>query len=171
MIRPDKKLLRIGSIVLIAAIVMLGTGITLYFTNTSSQINFSVTPGTPYTVATRNVSSGTDLEYSVTLNANANISVYLISPEGYHLGTETANVSSTITGTVVSNTSGNWSLIILNTGGTKADLSATFSYLNFQMIFFLVFGVILVPSGLVLIYLYFYSKKLEKKREKFRNLN
>jgi len=171
MIRPDKKLLRIGSIVLVVAIVLLGTAITLYFSSTSSEINFTAAPGTPYIVAVKNVSSGTDLEYSVTLNTNSNVSVYVLSPDGIHLDARTANVSSTLTGTVVSNVSGNWSLVVLNIGGTKAVLSASFSDLDFEMIFLLVFGVVLVPSGLVLIYIYFYSKKLEKRRERFRNLN
>ena len=67
-------------------------------------------------VAHKNVSSGTELEYSVTLEGNANISVYVLSPDGLHMGTETMNASSTLSEAVVSNTSGNWSLVILNHG-------------------------------------------------------
>ena len=171
MIRPDKKLLRIGTIVLVAAIVLLGTGIALYFADTSSALNFTATPGIPYMVAHKNVSSGTELEYSVTLEGNANISVYLLSPDGLRMGTETMNTSSTLSETVVSNTSGNWSLVILNHGDKNALLSATFSDLNFEMIFLIVFGIVLIPSGLILIYIYFYSRKMERRRERFRNLN
>ena len=87
------------------------------------------------------------------------------------MGTETMNASSTLSETVVSNTSGNWSLVILNHGDKNALLSATFSDLNFEMIFLIVFGIVLIPSGLVLIYIYFYSRKMERRRERFRNLN
>ena len=171
MIRPDKKLVRIGSIVLVAAIILLGSGIALYFSNTSSTLDLTVSPASPYVISQKNVSSGTELQYTVTLNSDQNISVYVLSPEGVDFGLKTLNTSSTVSGIVVSNSSGNWSLVVFNHGSEKAAVSATFSDLTFSMLFLIVFGIVLIPSGLVIIYIYFYSRKVEKRREKFRNLN
>jgi flagellar basal body-associated protein FliL len=171
MIRPDKKIVRIGTIVLVAAIILLGSGIALYFSNTSSTLELTVSPGSPYVVSQKNVSPGTELQYSVTLTSNQNISVYVLSPKGADLGLKTINTSSTISNIVISNSSGKWSLVILDHGSGKATISATFSDLTFSMIFLIVFGIVLIPSGLVIIYVYFYSRKVEKRRERFRNLN
>jgi heme/copper-type cytochrome/quinol oxidase subunit 2 len=95
----------------------------------------------------------------------------VLSPEGVDFGLKTLNTSSTVSGIVVSNSSGNWSLVVFNHGSEKAAVSATFSDLTFSMLFLIVFGIVLIPSGLVIIYIYFYSRKVEKRREKFRNLN
>lgn len=171
MIRPDKKILRIGSAVLVAAIILLGSGIVLYFSNTNSTLDLTVLPSTPYVVSQKNVSSGTELQYTVTLDGNQNISVYVISPAGFDFGLKTVNTSSTISDMVLSNSSGNWSLVIFDHGSGAAKVSATFSDLTFNMLFLIVFGIVLIPSGLVIIYIYFYSRKVEKRREKIRNLN
>lgn len=171
MIRPDKKIVRVGTIVLVAAIILLGSGIAMYFSNTSSTLDLTLSPGSPYVISQKNVSSGTELQYTVTLNNNQNVSVYVLSPEGVDFGLKSANTSSTISGIVVSNTSGNWSLVIIDHGSGKATVSATFSDLTFSMLFLIVFGIVLIPSGLVIIYIYFYSRKVEKRRERFRNLN
>ena len=57
MIRPDKKLVRIGSIVLVAAIILLGSGIALYFSNTSSTLDLTVSPASPYVISQKKLSS------------------------------------------------------------------------------------------------------------------
>lgn len=171
MIRPDKKILRIGSVVLVAAIIMLGSGIFLYFSNTNSTLDLTVLPATPHVVSQKNVSSGTELQYTVTLNSNQNISVYVLSPQGFYFGLKTLNTSSTISDIVISNSSGNWSLVIFDHGSGSATVSVTFSDLTFSMLFLIVFGIVLIPCGLVIIYIYFYSRKVEKRRERIRNLN
>ncbi|WP_393971364.1 hypothetical protein OXIME_001638 [Oxyplasma meridianum] len=171
MLRPDKKILRVGSVVVVAAIILLGSGIYLYFSNTSSNPDLTVSPATTFIVSQKNVSSGTELQYTVTLKSNQSISVWVLSPQGIHLGVKTIKSSTTLSDTVLSNVSGKWSLVIFNHGGTTAEISATFSDLTFSMLFLIVFGIVLIPSGLVMIYIYYYSKKVEKRRERIRNLN
>jgi hypothetical protein len=171
MFRPRKKLVLQIALILI----ILSVGLFVY---SASEIHSSVsTSSASIGVAkefniSRNASAGFYLEYSITATpSNHDILVYLISPTGAH--TQGKYFSNTNGGSSVfiANSSGTWRLVVVNAGNSSATVSASFGTINQNVIYGTIVGFISIISGAVLIFLYVYSRAMQKKRERLRGFS
>lgn len=171
MLRPRKKLvLQIAIILIILSVVL--------FVYSASEIHSSVSSSSESIGAsnefniTRNASAGYYLEYSITATpSNHDIFVYLISPTGAHSQGKHFDNLNGGSSVVIANSSGTWTLVVVNAGNTSATVSASFGTIDQNVIYATIIGFISIISGAALIFIYTYTRAMQKKRERLRGFS
>lgn len=168
--RPNRrKLLRIGVILIVVSVVLFGVSVLLIEGNVSTANNVSISPGSSYTLSAGHVQSGDDVDYKVLSNlADFNATVYVSYGNGDTAGQINITNSPSGSDVFVSQESGNISLVIHNPGSKAISIDASMGSIGYQAILTTVFGFVLILSGGSLIGVYFYSRYMEKRKEKFR---
>lgn len=166
--RPKRsRALKIGAAFIVASLVLFSLSVYLIESNTASANNVKIAPGSSYTLSNGYVSAGDDIDYTVTTNLAAfNITTYLTVSSGSSFGNESAVQKSSLTGVVVSTASGNVSLIIKNTGSQAISVDATVGKIIYTTLLSVIFGLVLLPSGIVLVGVYYYSRHVERRKER-----
>ncbi len=168
--RPNRKrLLQIGAILIVASLVLFALSVYIIDSNAVSKKNITIGPGSTYTLVKGHVSAGDDIDYSIAsptgLNATS-ISSYLSFDTGDTAGYVNATNTSSITNVVVSPYTGNVSLVITNNGPSTIVVDASVGIVDYVSLMTIVFGIALLPSGFALAGIYYYSRHVERKKEK-----
>ena len=166
--RPARSRIRkIGALMMIASLVLFSLSVYLVDSNTASASNVTIAPGNSYTLTKGYVSAGDDIDYTVTSNLAAfNITTHLAVDSISSFGNETAIQKSSITDVVVSHSSGNVSLVITNTGAHSISVDASLGTIGYPTLLSVIFGFVLLPSGIALLGLYYYSRHIERRKER-----
>lgn len=166
--RPKRsRILKIGGILIVASIVLFAVSVYLIESNTTSASSISIAPGNTYTLTGGFVNSGDDIDYTVTSNFSTfNITAFVSITSGTIFGNETAVKKSSLTGVYVSPGSGNISLTIRNTGTQTINIDASIGTIGYSTLLTVIFGFVLLPSGIVLVGVYYYSRHAERRKEK-----
>ena len=166
--RPRRnRIAKIGAVLIIASLVLFSLSVYLVTSNTTSANNVTIAPGSSYTISNGYVSAGDDIDYTVTTNlASFNITTSLTVSSGTSFGNENATQKSSLTEVVVSPGSGNVSLVIKNTGSQSINVDATVGKIVYTTLLAVVTGLVLLPSGIVLVGLYYYSRHVENRKER-----
>ncbi len=166
--RPNRRrLLKIGGILIIVSIVLFSLSVYLIDQNTVNAQNVTIGPGSSYTLFKGQISAGDDIDYSVTTTLNPfNVTSYLKFDTGATAAYVNATNSSSVTNVIVSHSSGNVSLVIVNTGSGSISVDLSVGSVDYATLLTLVFGFVLLPSGIVLVGIYAYSRYVERKKEK-----
>jgi hypothetical protein len=166
--RPRRnRIAKIGAVFIIASMVLFSLSVYLVTSNTSLANNVTIAPGSSYTLSDGYVSAGDDIDYTVSTNlASFNITTYLFVSSGNSFGNGSATQKSSLTGVVVSPSSGNVSLVIKNTGSQSINVDASVGKIVYTTLLTVVTGLVLLPSGIVLVGLYYYSRHVEKRKER-----
>lgn len=166
--RPKRsRILKIGGVLIIASLVLFSISIYLVESNTSSVNNVQIAPGSTYKFVNGNVTAGDDIDYTVTSNLIAfNITTQLVVSSSSPFGNETALQKSSLTNVVVSPSSGTISLFIKNTGNQTINIDASVGTIGYPTLLTVIFGFVLLPSGIVLVALFYYSRHVERRKER-----
>ncbi len=166
--RPNRKrLLKIGGVLIIVSVVLFTLSVYLINTNTVSAQNVTILPGTTYTLSKGHISAGDDIDYSITTTLNPfNVTSYLKYDTGSTAAYVNATNSSSVTNVIVSHSAGNVSLVIVNTGQQSISVDVSVGSVDYFTLLTLVFGFVLLPSGIVLVGIYSYARYVERKKEK-----
>ena len=166
--RPRRgRIMKIGAIFIIASLALFSVSVYLVESNSASASGISVSPGSSYTLSGKYVNAGDDIDYTVTSTLAAfNISVYVSVSSGSAFGKETALQKSSLTGVYVSPATGNVSLVIKNTGPRSINIDASIGTIGYPTLLTIIFGFVLLPSGMVLVGLYYYSRHVERRKER-----
>ena len=167
--RPNRRrLLKIGAIFILVSIVLFSLSVYLIDSNTVTQKSITIVPGGSYNLLKGHVSAGDDIDYSITTTTlnTFNVTSYLQYDTGATAAYANATNSSSVTNVIVSHYSGNLSLVIVNKGSSTIYVSASIGSIDYVTLLTLVFGFVLLPSGIVLVGIYSYSRYVERKKEK-----
>lgn len=166
--RPNRKRLqKIGIVLVIVSVLLFSLSVFLIYSNTAHASNVSIGPGSSYTLNMGNVSAGDDIDYSVSTNLQMfNLTTYLSYNTGASAGYVNVTNSSSVTKVIVSPDSGNVSLVIKNTGSYTINVDASIGIVDYYTLVSLVFGFVLLPSGIVILGVYYYSRYVERQKEK-----
>ena len=166
--RPRRsRIIRIGALLIIASLVLFSLSVYLVESNTASAQNISIGPGGSYTLTDRNVSAGDDIDYTVTSTLTTfNVSAYLYVSSGSHFGSENATQKSSLTGVVVSPGSGVLSLTVRNTGSQTINIDVSVGTIGYTTLLTIITGLVFLPSGVVLVGIYYYSRHVERRKER-----
>ncbi len=166
--RPRRgRILKIGAILIIVSLALFSVSVYLVESNSTSASGVNISPGGSYTLSGKYVNAGDDIDYTVTSNVAAfNISAYVSVSSGSSFGNETALQKSSLTGVYVSPATGNISLIIKNTGSQTISVDASLGTIGYPTLLTIIFGFVLLPSGMVLIALYYHSRHVERRKER-----
>ncbi|MFG1518912.1 MAG: hypothetical protein AAE977_00345 [Thermoplasmataceae archaeon] len=160
-----KWILRIGTALIVASVVLLGISGFGIFSNNHINVPVTLAAGHSYVINSSNqVSSGDDLNYAVSTNSG-NVSVLLLQPDGTVFSKNFVTVSSPLNNVIVANQSGIWSLSIYNNGTKAANLTVSFGHLPLTDEVLLYLGFALLPSGVVLVLLTAMIRRKERKME------
>lgn len=166
--RPNRKrMLKLGGVMILVSILLFSASIYLIDANTVSHNNVSIPAGSSFSMLKGHVSAGDDIDYSVTSNLNGlNVTTYL----SYDTGVTTTHVTSSnvsrVTSVVVAPASGNLSLVIVNNGPSAINVDISIGSVDYVTLMTTVFGFVLLPSGIALIGIYIYARRVEKRKEK-----
>ncbi len=168
--RPNRKRLQQVGIVLIAAsLVFFALSVYIIDSNSVHQNYISISPGSTYTLAKGQVSAGDDIDYSIISPTGTNatsVSAHLSYDTGAAAAYVNATNTASITKVVVSPYTGNVSLVITNNGASTIIVDASVGVVNYLSLMTIVFGIALLPSGFALVGIYFYSRRVERRKEK-----
>lgn len=166
--RPNRKrILKLGVILLAASIVLFSLSVYLLDSNSVRNDSITIGPGSSYTLVKGHINAGDDIDYSITTNVNnINVTSYLSYDTGATAAHVNATNTSSVTSTIVSPYTGNVSLVIVNTGSSTISVDASVGTVNYVTLVTLVFGFVLLPSGIALVGIYYYSRIVERRKEK-----
>lgn len=176
MFRPNRRrIMKIGIVLIIASVVLFSISMVQFSLGTSNYKNLQIGPSSTVKFYKNSVSAGGDLEYSLepvsvnyTTATGYNLTSYLISPSGQVFANSTM-AGNGVSHVIIPATSGNWTLVVINNNANSvANVSITYGQVDYFTIFTTVFGFVLLPSGIALVGLYYYSLREEKKRDRFR---
>lgn len=166
--RPNRKrLLKIGGVMILASILLFSASIYLIDSNVASQNNISIPAGSSYTLHKGTISAGDDIDYSVSSNLNGlDVAAYVLFDHGVTAGYTNSTNSTRLSNVIVSPVSGNASLVIVNHGTGTINVDASIGSVDYLTLITTVFGFVLLPSGIALIGIYFYARRVERRKEK-----
>lgn len=166
--RPRRgRILKIGIVLIIASVVLFSLSAYLVKSDTSSSHNIKISPGGTYALREGYVNAGDDIDYTVTSTIAAfNVTTQLSLASGGLFGNETATQKSSLTDVVVSPASGNVTLLIKNTGSQAISIDASVGSIGYPTLLTVIFGFVLLPSGIVLVGINFYSRHVERRKER-----
>ena len=160
-----KWTMRTGLILIAVSVVLLGiSGYGILSTN-NNQFTKVIPEGGYMTVNTTGVSQGDEIAYTV--STTGNVSVELIGPSGIVSSNYTVSPSTPLNRVVVSNASGVWTVKIYNTQAGQSYVHGSLGYIAVTDTAMLYLGLALLPSGVVLLLLYFSIRRKEKKLSDF----
>lgn len=172
--RPNRKrLLQIGAILVIVSVVLFSLSVYLVNANTVTKKGIAIAPGASYHLSKGGVSAGDDMYYGVspTIITNySSVTSYLEYGTGATAAYMNASNSATINKVFVSPYSGNVSLVIVNNGANTIYVNANLGIMGYPVLISIVLGIALLPSGAALIIIHFYAKRVEKRKEKIRQV-
>lgn len=166
--RPRRsRIIKLGAILIIASLVLFSLSVYMVESNTVSTKSVSIGPGGTYTLTDKNVSAGADIDYTITSTLTSfNVTTYLAVSSGSHFGNDSATQKSSLTGVVVSPSSGVLTLTIKNTGSQTINVDISVGTIGYGTLLTIVFGLVLLPSGIVLVGIYYYSRHVERRKER-----
>ncbi len=161
-----KWTMRTGLILIAVSVVLLGiSGYGILSTN-NNQFTKVIPEGGYITVnTTTGVSQGDEIAYTV--STTGNVSVELIGPSGIVSSNYTVSPATPLNKVVVSNASGVWAVKIYNTQAGQSYVHGSLGYIAVADTAMLYLGLALLPSGVVLLMLYFSIRRREKKLSDF----
>ncbi|MEM3675538.1 MAG: hypothetical protein QXV22_00610 [Thermoplasmataceae archaeon] len=173
LIRPNtKRMLRIGEIAILISVLIFGISIYTLDHSILSENNRYIQPGGTFSMVIYNVSQGDDIEYTVsTLGYPENVTGTLLSPSGYAVEHFSMNGTSQINKVLISNSSGNWTLILKNWGSSAAEINANVGDIGSLVLYLVVIGFILLPFGIVMLGLYAFTRRHQRERERRRGFS
>jgi len=165
-------MLRIGELAILASVVIFATSVYSLDHSITSENNRYIQPGDTMSIILHNVSQGDDIEYTVsTLGFSENVTVTLLSPSGYRADYTSTNGTSQITKVLISNSTGNWTLLLKNWGSSAAEIDASFGDISSSVLYLVVIGFILLPVGIVMLGLYVFTRRHQRERERKRGFS
>ena len=171
MYRPRRKLILELATIFVVLSVALFVGSAIELHGSVSSQTATILPSS-HSVLKKQAGVGYFMEYSITATpSNHNLEVYAVSPSGSTVAERYFNDTNGGSSVFVSNSSGNWSLVVSNTGSQSVTVSYNFGTINQYVIYLTILGFILIISGIVLFAVYVYSRSQQKKREKFRDFS
>lgn len=169
--RPNRRrLLRIGIVMIVVSIVLFSLSVYLIDSNTAHENTVYIDPGTTYTLLKGHVDAGDDIDYSVILPTGAANSTHITAFLSFSSGGTAGYVNSTNTSStskvLVSPYTGNVSLVITNKGSSTIIVNAAVGIVSYGALLTIVFGIALLPSGIALMGIHYYSRIVERRKEK-----
>lgn len=159
--------MKIGGVMILASILLFSASVYMIDSNTAAQNNVSISAGSTFTLHKGLVSAGDDIDFTVTSNLNGfNITAYVLFDHGVTAGSTSSTNSTSISNVIVSPVSGNASLVIVNHGAGTINVDASIGNVNYLTLITTVFGFVLLPSGIALVGIFFYSRRVERAKEK-----
>lgn len=173
MFRPvRKRIIRIATVVLVISVLLFGLSVYSIEHGVRTYNDVVIPVGTNHSIMERNVTSGNDIEYSVSGSAGSsvNITAYLIAPNGDHEGKISFDAHSG-SQVIVAGYTGNWTLVVRNNAFASATVDITISNIGYTSLLGAVFGFILLIIGIAMIGINSYTRYMERKREKNRGFS
>lgn len=166
--RPNRKrLLKIGGVMILASLVLFSISVYLIDSNLVSSNNVIISANSTYTLPKGMVSAGDDIDYTINSNLNGfNLTSYVSYDSGATAAYVNATNSSSVTNVVVSQYSGNISLVVVNHGPGAINVDVSIGTVDYATLVTTIFGFVLLPSGIVLVGIYSYSRHVERRKEK-----
>ena len=176
MFRPvRKRILRIGILILVVSVILFSYSIYSIESGVITHRNLELPFGSSQeiSIVERNVSAGNDLQYSISSHngSDLNVSAYMISPSGSHIGSLSIRNASTGSTIIVAGVAGNWTLVIVNNDPQIQFIDVTISNVGYLSLLGAVFGLVLLIVGIAVIGIHSYIRYMEKRREKLRGFS
>ncbi len=139
--------------------------------NNSVHSNVVINSDQSRSFSAPNVTNHSSLSYSISLNEVTNLTAELVSPQGTSYAPSSMNGPLSGSGTVITPRAGNWSMQLNNNGDLPVNVTVSIGDIGMGTLGIIVFGFVLLPTGIAFLAMYVAVARREKKRRRLRELS
>ncbi|WP_297216372.1 hypothetical protein [Thermoplasma sp.] len=161
-----KILSTVGAIVIILSLIIFSISV-LSISRDTNVYNVTLNPQQSENIS-RYAGINDYLTYRITfVNVSSAIASYIVSPNGIHTAQHQNPLNTT--GSLVTDESGTWSLLIMNAGNRTVYLTVEFTVVPETVIFALISAFTLLPLGIIMMIINPMKNRIDKWKRKRRD--